>query len=168
MFIHFLWIFCVCVCMCVVCVYMCICIFRLMCVDSFLFTKHFCLWKSVHKIVKSHEKLCLWPTHKQTDWNYTNYPNAFWAVLHVDPVIEIIPDWLYAQIVRTVQWMRETSEWFYEETFCHFPLACQNQNPSMNSQAIIGIRRRLFQFLSKVKELGWKANVNQINPTAQQ
>lgn len=64
-----------------------------------------------------------------------SYAKALRAVLHVDPVVELIPDAFNSKEKWTNSGMGNACQWFNEEWRANLPLAIQNENPGMNTPA---------------------------------
>ena len=56
-------------------------------------------------------------------WMLVTHCDPLRAVLHVHPVILVVPNTLYAKVVNAVHWVCKAGEWLDEETFWHFALA---------------------------------------------
>ena len=76
-----------------------------------------------------------------------NYLYTVRTVLHVDPVVLVVPDALYSQVGRVVQGMTCPRERLNEEAFRHLTLARQNQHPAVDSQTVQLVRLGFFKFL---------------------
>ena len=74
--------------------------------------------------------------------------DAVRAVLHVDPVVVMIPDTLDAQVVSAVKCVSKSSQWFNEEALGDFTLSGQHQHPRVNAQSIQTVFVRQFQLLT--------------------
>ena len=52
--------------------------------------------------------------------------DPFRAVLHVDPVVLVVPDGLYSQVVGAVQWMSDACEGLDEEALGNITFSFQH------------------------------------------
>ena len=75
------------------------------------------------------------------------YPNTFRTVLHVDPVVEVVPHRLDPQVVGAGNRVGQTSEGLDEETLWYFTFARQHHHPGMNSQTVERVWWWLLQLL---------------------
>ena len=64
-----------------------------------------------------------------------NDRDAFRAVLHVDPVVAVIPDALNAKVVLSIQRVWQTSQRLNKETLRNVTLSRQYQHPRVNPQS---------------------------------
>lgn len=69
------------------------------------------------------------------------------AVLHVDPVVFVVPDAFNAQEVLILRAVAAARERVDEEGLRDLTLARQHQNPRMHPQAVQGVRLRLLCLL---------------------
>ena len=64
------------------------------------------------------------------------------AVLHVDPVVAVVPDALDAQVVTGVQRVRQASQRLDEETLNDIASAGQHQHPRVDAQTVQAVYLR--------------------------
>jgi len=62
--------------------------------------------------------------------------DAFRAVLHVNPVVAMVPDALNAEVVGAVDWVSKSSQRLNEETLWDITLSLQYEHPRVNPQAV--------------------------------
>ena len=81
------------------------------------------------------------------------YRDAAAAVLHVDPVLLVVPDALDAQVVGRVDGVRQASQRLDEECLGDVSLAGQYQDPRVNAQPIQAVLIRQLQQLDTTAAL---------------
>jgi len=83
--------------------------------------------------------------------------DALGAVLHVDPVIDMVPHTLNAKVAHTIHGVGETGERLHKEALRHLPLAVQHKHPGVDSQTI---QRVWWWLLKLLQAVGNKKIVN--------
>ena len=83
------------------------------------------------------------------DMDFRNaYFDSTRAVLHVDPVILVVPEHLDALVLLPVQGVWHPRGGLYEKVVSDVPLAHQHQHPAVDAQTMKFVRRRgLFQLM---------------------
>ena len=95
----------------------------------------------MHPFIYFVEYIVLWYT----------YLDPLWAVLHVDPVVDIVPHGLDTQVIPALYRVRQTSKGLDEEVLWHLSLPRQHQDPGVHPQTIVWIWWRLLHLLIESK-----------------
>ena len=74
------------------------------------------------------------------------------AVLHVDPVVVLVPQGLHAQEALVAEGVAFAGQGVYEEVVPDLSFPGQHQHPAVEHLALQGVRRRPLQFLGEATD----------------
>ena len=77
---------------------------------------------------------------------FNTYHYSLRAVLHIDPVVLVVPECLNTKVLVPVQRVVLSSSRLNKKALCHFSLTGQYQNPAVDPQPIKTVRERCLCF----------------------